>query len=365
MRLVIDIGGGSTELILGQGAVPTKLESLHLGCVSMTERFFPDGRITRDAFTRARIAARLELRPVKAFFRSVGGVESIGTSGTIISTENVARELGLMESQNLGLAVVEQLIDRLLGFGLISALSLPGLSERRAQVWPGGLAILAELLAGLRIGALHISDGALREGLLYDLLGRVQEQDARERTVHAMVSRYHVDTDQSARVSATAIMLLEQCATAWQLGAPLCAKALSWSAQLHEVGLGISHDGFHRHGAYVAENADMPGFPQAEQRLLAFLIGSQRNQIVPRSIDNLPESWRKSAMRLALILRLAALLNRSRSNVDLPSISMTVSDQSLDLRFDAAWLAENPLTVADLERERRFTRAVDYTLNFR
>ena len=364
MRLVVDIGGGSTELILGQGAVPGTLESLHLGCVSMTERFFPDGRITRGAFDRARVAARLELRPVKSFFRGVGTVESIGTSGTISSTENVARELGLMESQYLTLAVVEQLIERVLEYRQISDLSLPGLSERRAQVWPGGLVILAELLAGLRIVGMRISDGALREGLLYDLLGRVQDQDARELSVQAMISRYHVDIAQSSRVSSTAMMLLEQCEAPWQLGAPLFAKALSWSAQLHEIGLDISHDGFHRHGAYVAENADMPGFPQAEQRLLAFLIGSQRHQIASRSIESLPGSWQNSALRLALILRLAVLLNRNRSDVDLPVIRMEVSDQVLDLSFAPAWLAENPLTAADLEREQGFVRGVGYTLNF-
>jgi exopolyphosphatase/guanosine-5'-triphosphate,3'-diphosphate pyrophosphatase len=180
-----------------------------------------------------------------------------------------------------------------------------------------------------------------------------------------MTSRYHVDIAQSARVSATAKMLLEQCISPWQLSVPLCAKAISWSAQLHEIGLDISHLGYHRHGAYIAENADMPGFPQAEQRLLAFLIGSQRHQIVPHSVDNLPDSWRSRALRLALILRLAVLLNRSRSNVELPVISMKVSDRSIDLRFDAAWLAENPLTVADLERERSLIRAVGYELNFR
>ncbi len=365
LRLVLDIGGGSTELILGQGQRPTALESLHLGCVSMTERFFPDGHITRDAFARARVAARLELRPIKAFFRDAEDVEAIGTSGTIISTQKVARELQLGESQHLTLAAVEQLIERVLEFGLISALSLPGLSERRSQVWPGGLAILAELLSVLHIKDLQISNGALREGLLYDLLGRVQEEDARERTVQAMSGRYNVDAAQSARVAATAAALLQQCTQPWQLGNPLFSKILSWSAQLHEIGLDISHSNSDRHGAYIAEHADMPGFPQAEQRFLAFLIGSQRNQISARSQQKLPRAWRESALRLALLLRLAVLLNRSRSNVDLPAIGLDVTSEVLTLHFDPVWLEENPLTVADLERERVFLQDSGYLLNIR
>jgi exopolyphosphatase/guanosine-5'-triphosphate,3'-diphosphate pyrophosphatase len=170
-RLVMDIGGGSTELILGLGAQPQRLESIHLGCVSMTERFFPEGRITAAGFDGARRAARLELRPVKAFFRNLKNTESIGTSGTILSTERVATELGLTDTNTLTLGVLETLIERVVTYDVTDELRLTGLSERRAQVWPGGLAILAELIAVLRVEKLTISDGALREGLLYDLLG--------------------------------------------------------------------------------------------------------------------------------------------------------------------------------------------------
>ena len=361
-RFVMDIGGGSTELILGEGARPVALESMHLGCVAMTERFFSDGRITREAFNAARIAARLELRPIKSFFRRDVGFESIGTSGTIISTQNVARELGLVEAQDLDLVAVEKLIERLLEFGMISALSLPGLSERRAQVWPGGLAIIVELLRAFRIERLQISTGSLREGLLYDLLGRVQEHDAREITVQAMQGRYNVDDAQAKRVAATAEMLFAPCKQPWQLQDPLFEKILRWSAQLHEIGLDISHSRFHRHGAYVAEHADMPGFPRAEQRFLSCMIGSQRYDISSRAARSLPRAWRESALRLSLLLRLAVLLNRSRSDVDLSEIDVVVADQSISLHFQPAWFAENPLAVADLEREQKFLEKVGYEL---
>jgi len=365
LRLVFDIGGGSTELILGQGAEPRALESLHLGCVSMTERFFPNGQITRKAFDKARVAARLELRPVKAFFRNAAEIESIGTSGTIRATEKVASELGIIDSHTLTPDALEQLIRRVLEFDTIDELSLGGLSERRAQVWPGGLAILAELLAVLRVSALQVSDGALREGLLYDLLGRLQHEDARERSVQAMAARYNVDRDQATRVAQTAAMLLDQCAVNWELEVPLGGNVLGWSARLHEIGLDISHEGFQRHGAYVAEHADLPGFPRAEQRFLAFLIGSQRHQIDSRFMNQLPRAWRETALRLAMLLRLAVLLNRSRSQEDMPQIGLSVNHRSLELQFDAAWLQVNPLTVADLEREQEYLGEVGYRLEFK
>jgi exopolyphosphatase / guanosine-5'-triphosphate,3'-diphosphate pyrophosphatase len=364
LRLVLDIGGGSTELILGQGPEPRALESVHLGCVSMTERFFGGGAVTADAFNKARVAARLELRPVKAFFRGAEQVESIGTSGTIRATESVATELGFIDAHVLTPGALEQLIARVIEFGSIEHLSLPGLSERRAQVWPGGLAILAELLSVLRVSELRVSDGALREGLLYNLLGRLQHEDARERSVRAMATRYQVDANQAGRVSRTAISLLSQCAETWELGMPLSGNILEWSARLHEIGLDISHDGFQRHGAYIAAHADLPGFPRAEQRFLAFLIGSQRHAINVHAQEILPRAWRKPAMRLALLLRLAVLLNRSRSEVDLPRVEMSVNRNSLALRFDATWLAANPLTVADLERETGYLHAVGYELSF-
>jgi exopolyphosphatase/guanosine-5'-triphosphate,3'-diphosphate pyrophosphatase len=363
LRLVMDIGGGSTELILGQGPTPRALESLHLGCVRMTERFFPGGIITREAFDAARVAARLELRPVKAFFRGSGEVEAIGTSGTIISTERVASALGIVE-RDLTLAALEALIERVIEAGSVDALKMPGLSERRAQVWPGGLSILAELIGVLRIERLKVSDGALREGLLYDLLGRLQHEDARERTVRAMARRYNVDEAQAQRVADTTCLLLGQCAEQWSLTSALAEQGLVWAARLHEIGLDISHDGYQRHGAYIAENADMPGFPRAEQRLLAFLIASHRHQIVTRYLQELPRAWREPALRLAILLRLAVLMNRSRNDAEIPPAELSVGARSLALTFDREWLQANPLTVADLEREKRLLAQAGYELGY-
>jgi len=327
----------------------------------MTERFFPNGEITRAGFNKARMAARLELRPVKAFFRNAVDIEAIGTSGTIRSTESVAQALKLTDT-NIDLPVIEALIDKVLEFENISDLSLSGLSERRAQVWPGGLAILAELLSALRIDSMKISDGALREGLLYDLLGRLQHEDARERTVRSMASRYQIDAEQSRRVMATASDLLSQTIDAWGLGHELAGKMLGWAARLHEIGLDISHDGYQRHGAYIAEHADMPGFPRAEQRFLALLIGGQRHQIEIKRLSALPKMWHETGLRLVILLRLSVLLNRSRNDVEPPRVSAAAAGNSLSVSFDETWLEDNPLTIADLEREQEFLDRVGYEL---
>jgi len=363
-RLVLDIGGGSTELILGEGETPKALESLHMGCVLMTEKFFGDGQISRQKMDAARMAARLKLRPVKAFFRDAAGIEAVGTSGTIISTEAVARALGVIELNDLTPGSVESLIDRVLEFDNIADLSLRGLSERRSQVWPGGLAILIELMKVLRIDRLKVSDGALREGLLYDHLGRLQHEDARERSVQAMAKRYNVDRDQARRVAETSHLLLEQVAPAWALGSTLADSVIHWASMLHEIGLDISHNSFQKHGAYIAENADLPGFPRSEQKLLSYLIAAQRSEFDRSRLRSLPAAWSDTALRLAIMLRIAVLLNRSRTAIDLTGITAAVNNRCLRLKFPSGWLEANPLTIADLEREQEYLGEIDYDLQF-
>ena len=363
-RLVLDIGGGSTELILGRGRKPAALESLQMGCVVVTEKYFPDGVISKKNFDAARMAAGLKLRPVKAFFREALDIEAIGTSGTIRSTESVARELGLIESNDLTPTAVEQLITEVCRFGNVAELKLPQLSERRAQVWPGGLAILVELLEVLRINRLRTSDGALREGLLYDHLGRLQHEDARERSVRALAKRYNVDKQQAKRVSQTAAMLYEQAKDAWNLNSDLAGKLIRWAAELHEIGLDISHDNFQKHGAYVAENADLPGFPRSEQMLLAYLIATQRKQFDGARMKALPRAWRKKALHMSVLLRLAVLLNRSRGSAGPANAGLDISGDRLTLCFDDGWIADNPLTATDLNRECDYLANIDVLLDY-
>lgn len=362
LRLVLDIGGGSTELILGDDKKPKSLESLHMGCVEMTETHFVDGKIDKESFDAARIAARLKLRPIKAYFRDLSDIDAIGTSGTIRSSETVARELGIIESNDLTIGAVEVLIERVLEFDRISDLALPGLSDARAQVWPGGLAILAELLTVLRIDRLRVSDGALREGLLYESLGRLRHEDARERSVIAFTKRFHVDMDQAERVADTVNIILRQCAQEWNLNPPMAGSLLGWAARLHEIGLDIAHGGFNKHGAYIVANADMPGFPRNEQRILAFMIRNQRGALDLDYCSEMSVGSQQKALWLTVILRLAVLLNRSRSTQELPVVRLEVSENHVGIHLPESWLAGNPLSVADLAHESQYLAEVGIDL---
>ena len=336
-NLVIDIGGGSTELIIGEGHEPQHLESLYVGCVGVSRAHFGDGKLSAKRFERARLAVRLELRPVAATFRRRGWKRAIGSSGTVRAARDVALALRLCDN-GVTLAAVEAIIEELIKARRVEEVSLPGLGAERAPVFPGGMAILAEVMSALKVEALDISSGALREGLLYDMLGRLHDEDARERSIRAMQRRYHVDLEQAARVEATAAALLEQVARAWQLSDRRFKQLLVWAARLHEVGLDIAHARYHHHGGYLIANSDLPGFVRLEQQLIASLVTLHRRKLDDPFLDELPSSWRAPMFKLVVLLRLATLLNRSRSPSDLPR------DRTLDGQGFAG--AEVPAGVA-------------------
>ncbi|MGP8033826.1 MAG: exopolyphosphatase [Steroidobacteraceae bacterium] len=360
-RLVVDIGGGSTEVIIGEELTPLELESLQMGCVSLSERFFRDGKISAKRFERARLAARLELEPVQAAFRRRGWETCAGSSGTVRAIGEVIHALDAT-AHAITAAGVARAIDYCIDVGHTRELSLEPITEDRRPVFPGGLAILAEIFSGLEIREMRIAEGAMREGLLYDMLGRYRREDARERTVRAMQQRYHVDTAQAERVEATVLDFLEQTRESWKLEEPLAHLALKWAARLHEIGLDVSHSGYHRHGAYLLENADMPGFPREEQRLLARLVGAHRRKLYLAGVEELVPPWDRTAVYLILLLRLAVLLHRGRSATALPPIELTVTPRSVEMRFPSRWLRDHPLTSADLQQEVDYLRAGGYRL---
>jgi exopolyphosphatase/guanosine-5'-triphosphate,3'-diphosphate pyrophosphatase len=360
-RLVVDIGGGSTEIIIGEGVHAKKLESLHMGCVSMSSRFFSDGEITEKRMKRARIAARLELEPVQATFRNYGWDQAVGSSGTIRSVSDILRARGVADGV-ITPAAVESLIEQAIRGGNLSRLRVPGLTEERTAVYAGGLAILAELFSILEIVQLRAADGALREGLLYDLLGRLTDEDARVRSVRAMQGRFHVDIAQAERVEVTALDFLEQTQQEWELEDPVAPLLVSWSARLHEVGLDVSHSQYQKHGAYLLEHADLPGFPQDEQRILATVVGAHRRKINMESLQDLHPPWHLKAEYLIVILRLAVLLHRGRSPVALPRIVALAKGRTLELSFPRGWLDDHPLTATDLENEIEYLKAIGFRL---
>ncbi len=351
-QICVDIGGGSTELMRGESIVPELLESLYLGCVGLSQEFFGNGKLTVRRFEKARLAARIEFEPVKMRFRSKPIARFVGTSGTIRAARNVLQGLHGAQAE-LTLAGLETVIERMIDAGRADALTLRGLSDERKPVFPGGIAILIEAMAALGADNMVVADGSLREGILYDLLGRLTDEDARTRTVRAMESRYSVDGAQADRVEQTAMQLLDQVAESWKLGGELPRLLLSWSARLHEIGLDIAHSHYHRHGAYLLEHADMPGFPREEKRMLALLVGAHRRIFNRKAFDALPRRSRRTGIRLALLLRLAVLLNRSRANGGASTFRLHADRQSLKLEIDSVWLDGNPLTLADLKTETR------------
>jgi len=349
-RLVVDIGGGSTELIIGEGLTPLELESLQMGCVSLSERFFRDGKISAKRLARSRVAARLELEPVQAAFRRRGWDSTVGSSGTVRAIGEAIRELE-PQATSITPAGLTRVQRYLTDCGHVRALQLASTTDDRRPVFPGGAAILSEVFDVLGIQEMRIAEGAMREGLLYDMLGRFTDEDARERTVRGMQRRYHVDPAQGDRVEKSVLEFLEQVSTAWKLDDPLAALALKWAARLHEIGLDVSHSGYHRHGAYLLENADMPGFPREEQRLLARLVGGHRRKLSLEGLEELVPPWDRNALYLIVLLRLAVLLHRGRSPTALPAIELTAKPRFLELRFPARWLNDHPLTTADLQQE--------------
>src|SRR6516225_2765316 len=360
-RLVADIGGGSTELIIGEGLNPLELESLQMGCVSISERFFRDGKISAKRFERARLAARLELEPVQAGFRHLGWENCAGSSGTVRAIGEVIRALD-PAALAITPAGIVRAIEYCIDAGHTRELTLEPITEDRRPVFPGGLAILAEIFSVLDIKEMRIAEGAMREGLLYDMLGRYRREDARDRTVRAMQQRYHVDIAQAERVEATARNFLEQTRETWKLEEPLAHLALKWAARLHEIGLVVSRCGDHRHGAYLLENADMPGFPREEQRLLARLVGAHRRKLVLEGVEELVPPWDRSAVYLIVLLRLAVLLHRGRSSTALPPLELSATPRSLEMRFPPGWLRDHPLTSADLQQEVDYLRMSGFRL---
>jgi exopolyphosphatase/guanosine-5'-triphosphate,3'-diphosphate pyrophosphatase len=203
----------------------------------------------------------------------------------------------------------------------------------------------------------------MRDGLLYDLVGRMTHEDARDRTVRAMQARYHVDTAQAERVEATAINFLEQVTDSWQLDDAAAKQILAWAARLHEIGLDVSHSRYHQHGAYLLENADMPGFPREEQRLLARIVGGHRRKLSLEGLEKLLPPWDRSILHFIVLLRLAVLLHRGRGRAPLPELTLIARGRNvLEARFPVRWLRDHPLTVADLSQEIDLLKAVDFRL---
>ncbi len=363
-RLIIDIGGGSTELIIGEGFEPLFLESVRVGCVNLMLRYFADGRIRETDLHAAELAVQVELEPFIAACTHVGWQHVIGASGTFKAIRDVLVTEG-WTTDLITRPALQKLRAALLQAGKATLLAERwSLEPARAQVFASGFAVMNGLCDVLHIETLDVSEGALREGVICDLLGRIRHEDVRERTVAALSRRYGVDERQAAQVQATALHLFEQVRTTWQLDEENWVQPLAWAARLHEIGLAIAHSQYHKHGAYVLAHADLFGFSSTEQRLLSLLVRSHRRKWPRALFEEMPKNVILPAKRLSVLLRLAVLLHRSRSAQPLPPLYMKATGSCITLIFQPEWLDAHPLTHADLVLEAQYLVRADFKLLF-
>ncbi|MYD43851.1 MAG: Ppx/GppA family phosphatase [Gammaproteobacteria bacterium] len=354
-KLVIDVGGGSTEFILGNRFEPQMTESIHIGCISMSERWFHGGMLTANRMDKAIQDSRRELEVIDQNYRAHGWDVAIGTSGTVIAIQNA---IANFSPEGINKQTLKELSQRLICFGHVDQIDPNWCASRRAPTLPGGIAILRGIFSSFKLDALEVSTGALREGLLLELVGRAHNEDIRENSIQDLLPRFHIDEAHAARVAATALTLFDQAFP--NLNSDLAAERqlLRWAALLHELGMNISHIAYHKHGAYLLEHLDMPGFSLTEQTQLGWLVRSHRRRVQVGAL--MPHN--RSLNHLCVLLRLAVMFKRNRADDALPKLRLAVRDQACELSIDRDWLNGHPLTRMDLEQEAQYLAEVGLEL---
>ncbi len=360
-RLVIDIGGGSTELIIGKGFKPKLLESINMGCVSYTGRFFADKKISADDIKKASVEAQVELSPIALSYMDAGWAEVTGCSGTIKAVSRILEELGFSAGE-ITRDGIRSLINAIDKAGSVDKLNLQSISSDRSLVICGGLAILHAIMKTLKIKQLQASPVALREGLIFDMVGKAEHIDIQSQTLHNLTNRYDIDTQQALRVETAAITFFEQVTKAWKLDEDTDQQQLIWAAKLHELGKAVAHTQYHKHGAYIIENSDLIGFSLAQQKVLALLVRFHRRKIIVSEFDSLQKAERARVVKLLGLLRLAVLIHRGRHTVKLEQFKLKVKEDQLSVSVDEHWLEENPLTGAELAAEADRLLLVNFKL---
>lgn len=358
--LVIDIGGGSTELVIGHANQIQHAESLQYGCVVVTRDFFDKGELTKKYWRQAINSARDDLHETALTYLSTGYQQAIGASGTIRAVLAICQQMGWCE-QHITQAALQKLIKHMSEIGHIDKLQLPGLSDRRKPVIAGGVAILAALFKALKIHELHVSPAALREGLLDDMLGKIQDRDPRQVTITAFAQRYQIDAEQASRVTQTCQKLCQVTQTQWPL-AKSQQLLLELSAAIHEAGLTIAHSQYQKHSGYLIEASDMPGFSQLEQRFMAVLTRHHRRNIPNEWHDGLPSRLHTAAAYCLALLRLAFIMHRDRTSHFKNPMTTIIDHQCLSVTIDQQWKQTHPLTWHNLRDERQQWSQLGLTL---
>lgn len=358
-RLVVDIGGGSTELATGTGARHTQLFSLPMGCVTWLERYFTDRDLTLAHFERAEQAAREMLQPVKDILRQQGWQICVGASGTVQALQEIMVAQGMDEYITLG--KLRQLKQRAIQCSKLEELEIEGLTLERALVFPSGLSILLAIFQELDIDSMTLAGGALREGLVYGMLHLPIEQDIRHRTLKNLQRRYLLDSEQAQRVRLLADNFLQQVARDWQLDGR-CRELLASACLIHEIGLSVDFRQAPQHAAYLVRNSDLPGFTPAQKKLLATLLQNQSNTIDPIPLTQQNALPVTLAQRLCRLLRLAIIFASRRRDDTLPAVRLRVEGDSLRVILPAGWLDQHPLRAETLSQESLWQSYVHWPL---
>ncbi|HEX9431677.1 MAG TPA: exopolyphosphatase [Burkholderiales bacterium] len=357
-RLVVDVGGGSTEFIIGTGLEPQLTESLYMGCLSFSLKYFPEGKVDKSGMKAAVLGARQELAGIVHAYRAAGWDEAVGSSGTARSLENILRENGFAD-EGLTREGLERLRAALIKHEKADPDKIAGLRPNRAPVLPGGLAIMSAVLDELGIEAMKVSEGALRHGVLYDLLGRVEHRDMREVTVAQFLRRYHVDAAQGERIKQLSLTIYDALTPGAERDEDADRQLLEWAARLAEIGLSIEHAQYHKHSAYVLSNADMPGFSRMEQARLARIVLAHRGKLRKMQDAGLDGAdW-----KLVFALRIAALILRSRTDARLPFLRVAADAGGFAIDLPQSWLDENALSAAALDSETDAWKSIGMKLS--
>lgn len=360
--LVVDIGGASTEIIIGEGFETHKVTSLNMGCVTYLAKHFPNGQLTQVNFDSAIAAAQQVVDEIASDYKTIGWQCVLGASGTVQALQEILICQGLDEV--ITLSRLESIMAQAIKCGDLDHLDIKGLLLERRHVFPSGIAILIAIFRTLEISGMTLSGGALREGLLYSMIPSQQQQDVRKRTLDSLMIRYHVDREQGERVAELATHIARQIKDNWQLNQFEGVEILKAAALLHETGLLIEYKKYPKHGAYIISNSDLPGFSFAQKKLLTALIHNQKGDVSQEEIHKQTTTSVLLAQRLTRILRVAVILSMRRKDEALPSFSVDVTnDNQLTIKFPEGWLASHPLMRAELSQEESYQSQQDWPLS--
>ncbi|MDP2503951.1 guanosine-5'-triphosphate,3'-diphosphate pyrophosphatase [Vibrio splendidus] len=358
-RLVVDIGGASTEMIIGEGFSAKALTSLKMGCVTWLERHFKDRQLTATNFNNAIEAAKSTLAPILESYTDIGWDVCVGASGTVQALQEIMLAQGMDEV--ITHAKLKRLQKQAMITERLEELEIEGLTLERALVFPSGLSILIAIFELLEIDSMTLAGGALREGLAYEMVDELRQEDIRARTIKSVQSRYQMDVSYGEQVAVVAQTLLEQAGAETWVSEPQAGVLLQTAAKLHEIGLTIDFKKGGEHSAYLLQNLDLPGFTRAQKHYLGELTRRYREQLT-----SLPEQHAisgTSSKRILRILRLAILLTHRRNPALEPEFKLATDGNNLTLTLSKQWLANNPLTAAELEIESNRQTDIGWPLN--